>query len=204
MPSFSPEGNRVAFEWTSEKEDKLHIYFEQIGSGARPVQLTYGQANDVCPVWSPDDRYIAFIRAKESGGVLMLVPSIGGAERRVADLPGYFSCSAWTPDSKWLAISLQESPVDPRSIWLISVNSGERRRLTKPPAGTAGDGWLSISHDGHAIVFSREVGNYAFAPYVLALSSEYRPEGEPREVTSGHYVNIGGTAWTADGGEIVF
>jgi Tol biopolymer transport system component len=203
-PSFSPDGNKVAFTWNSEKEDTYHVYLEQVGSGVRPVQLTSGPANDCCPAWSPDDRYIAFMRAVGSGRALMLVPSVGGPERKIADFPGQIGALSWTPDSKWLATALRDSPQDPFGIWLISVSTGERRRLTTGAAGRLGDRWPSISPDGRSLAFTREMTSYAYAPYVLTLSQDYRPEGEPRELTTQRYGSVGGTAWTGDGREIVF
>jgi Tol biopolymer transport system component len=202
-PSFSRDGDRVAFQWNGEKEDKFHIYIEQIGSGARPVQLTNGP-DDGCPVWSPDDKYIAFTRAASSGRALMLVPSIGGLERKVADFPFTANPYAWTPDLKWLVTALRDSPRDPSSIWLVSASTGERRRLTTPAAGMSGDDFASISPDGRSLAFTREVTSYRVAPFVLPLSPDYRPEGQPRELTTQRYAGMAGTAWTADGREIVF
>lgn len=123
-PSFSPDGNRVAFQWNSEKEDKFHIYVEQIGAGTRPQDLTSGPADDVFPAWSPDDRYIAFLRVAGDSRILMLVPSLGGPERKVAEFPAGARHLAWTPDSNWLATCVRDSPRDPYNIWLISVKTG--------------------------------------------------------------------------------
>jgi Tol biopolymer transport system component len=202
MPTFSPDGNRVAFNWEGEKGDKPHIYIEQIGSGTRPVQLTNGPA-EFYPAWSPDDKYIAFFRNVGSGNALMLVPAIGGPERKVVDFPDFAGMEAWSPDSKWLAMAVT-SRQNPMSIWLVSVSTGERRRLTTPAATNRGDVWPSISPDGRSIAFEREVTSYAFAPYVLKLSRDYRPEGPPRELTTMRYSDVWGTVWTADGREVVF
>ena len=95
LPTFSPDGNKVAFEWNSEKEDTFHLYVKQIGSGARPVQLTSSPAHDYCPAWSPDDRYIAFNRVVGSGEALMLAP--GWHNFAIAAKAIYF-----TPDGKSL------------------------------------------------------------------------------------------------------
>jgi Tol biopolymer transport system component len=205
FPSFSRDGDKVAFEWFSEKEDTLHVYVEQIGSGARPVQLTNGPAGDYYPAWSPDDKYIAFVRQDNLGAeTLMLVPSIGGPERKLADLHAFSVFLAWTPDSKWLATSLRDSLDNPSSIWLVSASTGERRRLTSPAAGMSGDVYASISPDGRSLAFTREVTSYRWAPFALPLSRDYGPEGQPRELTTQRYAGMGGTAWTADGREVVF
>jgi DNA-binding winged helix-turn-helix (wHTH) protein len=60
-PSFSPDGNQVAFAWNAEKSDKYDIYVQLIGSG-RPLRLTTDLASNALPVWSPDGRSIAFRR----------------------------------------------------------------------------------------------------------------------------------------------
>lgn len=213
-PSFSPDGNRVAFQWNSEREDKFHIYIEQIGSGTQPQQLTSGTADDCCPAWSPDDRYIAFLRLAVNGSALMLVPSLGGPVRKVADFraggngwyspaekPAYLS---WTPDSKWVAASVRDSSQDPYAVWLISVSTGERRRLTNPPAARGGDTWASLSRDGRALVFSREVKNNIWALHTLPLTEDFRPLKEPQKLNGERYSFMCGTAWSADSRTIVY
>jgi len=204
-PTFSPDGDKIAFGWNSEKQDRFHIYVEHIGSVTRPRQLTAGPYDDFCPAWSPDDRYIAFLRAVGSDRALMLVPSLGGPERRVADFPaGSGACLSWTPDSEWVAASVRDAPQTPYSIWLVSVATGERRRLSSPPPGRVGDWWPSISPNGHSLAFAREVRDFRFAPHVLSLSQDYRPEGEPQELTGERYAVMDGTAWTADSHAIIF
>ena len=61
-PTFSPDGNQVAFRWNGEKQDNADIYVKLIGTGGPPLRLTTDPAVDVNPVWSPDGRFIAFLR----------------------------------------------------------------------------------------------------------------------------------------------
>jgi serine/threonine protein kinase len=205
-PSFSPDGNKLAFSWNGEKQNTFHVYVEQIGSGTPPIQLTNGPANDRCPAWSPDDRYIAFTRDAGSGRALMLVPPLGGPERKIAEFPGFPCNLAWTPDSRWVALPAKDAPNVPNAIWLISVETGERRQLTKPSASGVGPGDMSpcISPDGRVLVFGRELRSYVSAPYALRLSRDFRPEGEPRELTSERYARIVGLAFTADSRAVVY
>ncbi len=60
-PSFSPDGNHVAFTWKGSKQDNYDVYVQQIGAGS-PLQLTTEPGNDYSPSWSPDGRSIAFLR----------------------------------------------------------------------------------------------------------------------------------------------
>jgi len=64
-PSFSPDGNHVAFTWTGPKQDNPDIYVQMIGSGS-PLRLTTDPRSDYNPVWSPDGRWIAFLRRASS------------------------------------------------------------------------------------------------------------------------------------------
>ena len=63
-PSFSPDGNQVAFSWNGEKQDNFDIYIKLIGS-PRPVRLTTDPAEDLSPAFSPDGRSIGFFRVSK-------------------------------------------------------------------------------------------------------------------------------------------
>ncbi len=106
-PSFSPDGNHVAFTWTGPKQDNPDIYVQQIGAGS-PLRLTTDPGNDYNPVWSPDGRSIAFLRRQSEAGrsELRLIPPLGGPERKLAEIRvrgGTFAAPpylAWCPDSR--------------------------------------------------------------------------------------------------------
>ena len=66
-PSFSPDGNHVTFTWTGPKQDNQDVYVQQIGSGS-PLRLTTDPRIDYNPVWSPDGRWIAFLRRQWEAG----------------------------------------------------------------------------------------------------------------------------------------
>jgi serine/threonine protein kinase len=51
QPTFSPDGNEVAFAWNGEKQDNLDIYRKLIGPGP-PLRLTQHPAADFGPAWS--------------------------------------------------------------------------------------------------------------------------------------------------------
>ena len=86
-PSFSPDGNQVAFGWTGSDGNNPDIYVQQIGAGA-PLRLTTNPGNDYSPMWSPDGRWIAFLRGEGEGRPheLRLVPPLGGPERKLTEI----------------------------------------------------------------------------------------------------------------------
>ena len=83
-PSFSPDGNSVAFSSNGEAEDNWDIYVKLIGPGS-PQRLTTDPAMDISPAWSPDGNLVAFVRIRAGGLVVVIVPSRGGPEREVLE-----------------------------------------------------------------------------------------------------------------------
>ena len=93
----------------TDSRDNTDIYVQQIGAGS-PLRLTTDPRSDYNPVWSPDGRWIAFLRGDPSTPLarsdreVRLIPPLGGPERKLADVrvleitvnPVYL---AWCPDS---------------------------------------------------------------------------------------------------------
>jgi len=159
FPAFSPDGKQVAFSWNGESQDNSDIYVQLIGSG-RPLRLTNDPMQEFAPAWSPDGRHIAFLRelTQEKWGVF-LVPPLGGPERKLAEVSAgevAESGVAWSPDSRWLVTSDRDSPEKPLALFLVSVETGEKRRLTSPPMSLdGGDLSAAFSPDGRTLAFSR-------------------------------------------------
>src|SRR5579884_2449077 len=83
LPSFAPEGTRVAFSWGEPGKRPSNIYVKMIGPG-EPVRLTSDSNGDFAPAWSPDGRWIAFLRKLDSlRAAVMLIPALGGQEREL-------------------------------------------------------------------------------------------------------------------------
>jgi eukaryotic-like serine/threonine-protein kinase len=200
-PSFSPDGNQVTFSWNGEKQDNFDIYVQVIGSG-RPLRLTTDPAIDSSPAWSPDGRQIAFLRILGLNRLaVILIPPLGGPERRLADLRGNVGSLpgdptlAWHPGGKHLAVA------DAGALFLLSADSGEKRRLTTPPP-TAFHVSPAFSPDGRSLAFRQ--GTAAAADlYRLPLDEGIAPQGEPTRLTTGMELPAC-PVWTVDGRAIIF
>ena len=135
-PSFSPDGNQVAFAWDGENGDNQDIYIKVVGAGV-PLRLTTHPAADQKPVWSSDGRHIAFVRSSEEGSGIFVIPALGGPERKIGSFIPEHEWAAgpsWSPDGRTLALSESQAQ-GPLSIVLVSMDSLEKRRLTSPPLG---------------------------------------------------------------------
>ncbi len=90
-PSFSPDGNHVVFAWNGSIKNNQDIYVQMIGQGS-PLRLTTDPLDDYNPAWSPDGRWIAFLRSQSPAPTglrkreLRIIPPLGGAERKLADI----------------------------------------------------------------------------------------------------------------------
>jgi serine/threonine protein kinase len=172
-PSFSPDGNQVAFDWNGERQDNYDIYVKLV-SGGPPLRLTTNPAVDTVPAWSPDGSQIAFIR---DGSEVYLISPLGGRERKLTTAHTIASLT-WMPDGKSLLVSLRETQAVPRAIFQVSL-SGEMRKLTTPSQSSVfGDIDPAISPDGQSMVFSR-----ALSTQILFVSPVIG--GEPRRLTDG-------------------
>jgi Tol biopolymer transport system component len=94
-PDWSPYGSKLAFSFADSVDYEIHVGDAMSGAHRR---LTTRGGSD--PAWSPDGRFIAFIR----GGDLYVMRSDGSRERRILDetqtdsgVDIYLSAPSWQP-----------------------------------------------------------------------------------------------------------
>ena len=100
---------------------------------------------------------VAFVRELgDDRKEIRVIPSRGGTDHRVAEIHrGINSSPAWSRDGQWLAISARENSGEPGAIFLVSVKTGEKRRLTTPDATVGGDMDPAFSPDNRRLAFVR-------------------------------------------------
>ena len=223
QPTFSPDGNQIAFVWRNEKDGRSDIYIKLLDAETR-LQLTNNPADEVTPVhrssasgifpmaqinladevspaWSPDGRSIAFVRRSPEGSGVYVTPVLGGAERKIGEVfadPFWSHSLGWAPDGRFLAVEDKNVPQEPFGVFLLSVETGEKRRLTSPPSGVYGDFDAAYSPDGKTIAFRRITGVHLADIYLVPAAG-----GEVRRLTSLKR-DINGFAWATEGREIIF
>ena len=202
-PALSSDGKTFAYVWAGDKGENFDIYVKLTDAGS-PVRVTTNPGRDMSPSISPDGRFIAFLRGDGADKGFYVVPSLGGAERKVADSFGWAGSGVraqavdWSPDGKSVAIVDKQSDAEPWSIYLVTVDTGSRRRLTTPPSDHDGDMLLAFSPNGESVAIQRRRDASTSDIHVVPISG-----GEPERVTSDG-VAIRGFDWTSDGRRIVF
>gem|GEM_PF-2434810 len=202
-PSFSPDGNQIAFEWNGEKQDKFDIYVKVVGSDSTPLRLTNHPNPSRWPSWSPDGRTIAFVRVVSPGTIsLLLIPALGGPERKLAELHTWTDDQgfllAWSANSQWLVLPavVGSHPVLVR----VSAETGEADPITDPPMSMA-DIYPAISPDGKTLLFARHGSFNGGHLYSVDVDADAKPVGSPARLTSS--ARFWGSRWTADSKEII-
>jgi Tol biopolymer transport system component/DNA-binding winged helix-turn-helix (wHTH) protein len=210
FPTLSPDASQVAFGWEGA-EDNYDIYVKLVGPG-EPHRLTSDPAFESSPAWSPDGRQIAFLRSTAAGdtrtAAIYLIPALGGAERRLAeiDLTDFRTTAgslAWTPDGRWLAAAGRFAAQGPSEVWLISPETGERRRLIGAGTGHIGDYGMSFSPDGRFLALLRFATRSVGDVYLLPLAPGPAAGGPLIRLTHENRL-VGGLGWNARGSRIYY
>jgi dipeptidyl aminopeptidase/acylaminoacyl peptidase len=108
-PEISPDGSTVAFVQVTvnEKDNKYeHALYSVPAAGASAPRRITGGTRDTSPRWSPDGKWIAFVRPDEKDTPqIFLLPMGGGEARLLTSLPKGAGSPVWSPDGKTLAFT---------------------------------------------------------------------------------------------------
>ncbi len=217
QPAWSPDGSRLAFVRSVERQDDEFRSRVVILDGTSEHPLTRASRHIVqSPAWSPDGRQVAFTRVRLAGEQywtdIVVAPVDGGAERvlwRQRLFPRLSSVGepAWSPDGARVAFTRSRLSRDydfRSSLLIVEAAGGGRPRLLAREAGDAV--W---SPDGTKIAFasgrdrngkwctSDECG-YNCELYVMNADGS-----EPLRLTNSRG-DDSSPSWSPDGRRIVF
>ncbi len=186
-PQISPDGGQVAFARVGidaeADEYRTQVWLAEV-SGGEPRALTAGRF-DSQPRWSPDGRWLAFVRKPEAGkpGQIHLLPMEGGEATALTSLEGGASDPAWSPDGGRVAFLSPHNP---------AIDTPDRKKpkheparvVTRPVFRENDIGFHDERHRDHIWVVGRA-------------------GGAPRQLTTGRFTE-GAPRWSRDGRSIRF
>ena len=104
------------------------------------------------PIFSPDGKRVAFLSNMTGSPQLFVIPADGGWPEQVTALDDPVGGVAWSPDGRWLAISVAPGGGLNSQIYVLRPDGTELRRLTD---GGKDNNWLGDwTPDSKGILFS--------------------------------------------------
>src|SRR3954465_2386497 len=222
-PQISPDGSRVAFVRVTVNEKKTgydtSIWTVGTAGNEEPHRLTNGN-HDNSPRWSPDGKFLAFVRSVEKDGKpepgqLALLPMNGGDAWSVTDLPKGASGPRWSPDGKTIAFSSSSNPDDLAKQAKKKQKEDDAKKASPSPApsGSPAKSDGDEERESDVVVVTRAVyredneGNLDFKrpDHIWTIQAPRTAEEkvQPKQLTSGRF-DEGQLVWSNDGAQILF
>jgi dipeptidyl aminopeptidase/acylaminoacyl peptidase len=214
----SPDGAWAAYSRRTIEngEYRSRLWRVPLGRG-RPEQLTFADANDLAPQFSPDGRLLLFLSDRSERFQPWILPLGGGEPKRVGDLEGAVRLASWSPDGQTLlllapsgenrfVVGDAEKPLARTirdltwrldglglrdqftSAWTIPARGGRASRLTEPTYEVTDAAW---SADGRRVLFLADLRDEAG---VIEFPQAYSvtPGGRRRPVAAlkGYFISL--------------
>ena len=215
-PQVSPDGSQVAFVRVTVNEKKegynTSIWAVPIAGGEEPHQLTTGD-HDSAPRWSPDGKFLLFLRATEKNGKpeppqLAILPMAGGDSFVFTDLPKGAATPIWAPDGKTIAFTSETNAED--------LAKQEKKKSKEEEAKKAGNGNAPAGADEHEsdvrvitrAIYRQDNEGYADPKHpthiwLVAAPHSADEKVKPRQLTTGRF-DEENAIWSKDGSQIYF
>jgi dipeptidyl aminopeptidase/acylaminoacyl peptidase len=193
-PTLSPDGRLAVVAVTrldlDADEYRSQLWLAPTDGSAPPRQITHVAGRDGAPSWSPDGRWLAFLRA-ESGGrpQLHVMPADIGEPRRITDEkqhPLGAGAPVWSPDSTRIAYAARvPEPGRYGTTEGVSPDKEPPRRITT----------LNFRADDIGFTLDRR-------PHVFVVEPS-ADQPQPVQLTDGDYDDED-VAWSPDGQRLAF
>jgi len=170
---------RIAYVSVVREQDReVYRLIVADADGANPAVIAESTQPLMSPAWSPDSRRIAYVSFEGKRSGIYVQELATGSRQVVSRSPGINGAPSFSPDGRWLALTLsgEDGNLD---IYVLNPATGEKRRLTENSAIDTEPVWGS---DGREIYFTsdRSGGPQIYRVPVSGRSSPQRVTFEGR------------------------
>src|ERR1051326_9043743 len=210
-PQVSPDGSRVAFVrvTVNDKKDGYNTAIWPFAtSNGETRKLTNGP-RDSTPRWSPDGKYLVFVRAPEVSGrveppQLFMLAMAGGEPFQFTTVARGAGAPQWSPDGKMILFynsataeelakaAARNNPPQPNASPSPSPSperESDVRVITRAVYRANGAGYLDFKHPNHL--------------WVVTAPKTGDEKVTPKQLTNGHF-DDGSAFWSKDSARIYF
>ena len=185
-PRCSPDARSVAYVVSTidVKEDKSSTHIWMVGfDGSHDRQVTFGAESESSPRFSPDGRYLAFTSSRSGpakGNQVWMLDQRGGEAFQVTDVKGRLQGYEWSPDSKRLALVVDDPDPEADS---EPVAQGGKPKVPRPIVidrykyKQDGQGYLLSGR--HSFVYLFEIATKKLERLTTGASDEASPSWSP-------------------------
>ena len=162
-PSFSPDGQRIVFvrdQKPNDGNENFDILMKPV-DGEEIQPLTKDSAYYYCPIWSPDDKRIAYFKRKDPdlAEVHLIHRQLGNLDTKIGETASttYDSLSrqaSWSKDSQSLYFPDVLAGGERSQIVQLSIQSLKKKPVTHPLEPS--EDWApAVSPDNRYLAFAR-------------------------------------------------
>jgi dipeptidyl aminopeptidase/acylaminoacyl peptidase len=220
-PQVAPDGSRVAFVkvTVNEKRDGYNTSIWMVSTDkGETKQLTSG-TRDSSPRWSPDGKYLVFVRVPEKDGrpdqpQLFMLSMDGGEAWQFTSLPRGAGGPQWSPDGKTIVFANGATAEElAKQKETLPVPPPAQAGTSPSPTPTPSPGSRPEQHESDVRVIARAVYrsndsgylDFKHPSHIWVINAPHTGEDKvtPKQLTSGRY-SEGNVTWARDSSRIFF
>ena len=188
----SPLWGKIVFY--SKRDGNAQIYTMN-SDGSHQTWLTFNEAGDGWPTWSPNGQQIAFNSNRDGNWEVYVMDADGSNQRRLTHHPALDAYPHWHPDGTRIAFRSGRDGADITSIYTMDLDGNDLRLVTQAEFIAK----LRWSPDGERIAFEGVIGGNR---EVFVIDADGTNRWQVSKTVSRSTMRLGG--WSPDGKKILY